>query len=75
MKEVTVKVPNKHYKFFNELIDQLGYVEKVKPAAQKPLTAAQQKTLKGIERGLREMQLVNQGKLKTKSARDLLNEL
>ena len=72
-----LKIPNKHYDFFNELIEQLGFVEKVDtPTTKKSKISAEHlKNLKIVELGLKEMQLVSQGKLKTKPARQLHSEI
>ena len=77
MKEIILKIPNKHYDFFNELIEQLEFVEKIDtPTIKKSKTSAEHlKNLKIVELGLKEMQLVNQRKLKTKPTRQLLNEI
>ena len=73
MKEITVKVPEEQFDFFKELIDQLGFV-RVK-RSKKANSSAKNKILSDIEKGVKEVKLAKEGKLKAKSARQLLNEI
>lgn len=51
------------------LLNDLPYVK------AKPLTPFKAKVLEDVKEAVDEMNLVNKGKLKTKNAEDLLNEL
>jgi len=73
MKEITVKVPDAQVDFFNELIKKLGYADK-KAAVRKKLTE-KERILANIEAGLKELKLVKAGKMKARSAKELLDEL
>ena len=73
MKEITVKVPEEQFDFFNELIDQLGFV-RVKRSSRGN-SSAKNKILSGIEKGVKEVKLAKEGKLKARKARLLLNEI
>ncbi len=71
MKEVILKVPDKKYGFFMELIKSLGFVkvEKVGEGDSK------EEIVENLKRGFEEMKLIKEGKLKTTPAKDFLNEL
>ena len=71
MKHITLKIPDNKYSFFMELIKNLG-IEKVK---EEPLNAEEKKVLNSIEKGLREVKLIEEGKLKGTPLKDFLNEL
>lgn len=73
MKEITVKVPEEQLGFFNQLIEQLGFVEKKKVSQKK--RSDKQRILKGIEKGLKQVKLVKEGKLKARPLKNFLNEL
>lgn len=68
MKQITINIPDNKYPFFLELIKHLGFVKVDQEASD-------QEVLKGIEQGLKEVKLVQEGKLKSRSAKDFLNEL
>jgi hypothetical protein len=69
MKQVTLHIPDKQYSFFMELVARLGFV---KEARQKEDA---QETLVGFEEAVHQINLVKQGKLKARDARELINEL
>jgi hypothetical protein len=75
MKEITVKIPEEHLEFFNELIDQLPFVERVNDTPPKKKKSEKEKVLQDIERGFKELQLVHQGKRSSRSAKEFANEL
>ncbi len=70
MKEVTLKIPEKKYKFFMELIKSLDFVKLDKGAED-----LKEQQLESVKRGFEEMKLIKEGKLKTTSAKDFLDEL
>jgi hypothetical protein len=45
------------------------------PDTKRPLSIDKEKVLKRIKRAVKEMNMVNAGKLKTRDARSLVNEL
>ncbi len=68
MKQITLKVKEDKFKFFMELIHSLGFVEVEKEPDR-------DEVLKGIKQGFEEVELIEKGKLKSRSAKDFLNEL
>lgn len=73
MKEITIKVPEDQVEFFYQLIEQLGFSKSVKRSVN--ASGGKKKVLKEIKQGLKEVKLAKAGKLKSKNARQLLNEL
>ena len=71
MKQIILKVPEKKYAFFIELIKNLGFV-KVEHVDEGD---AKQKVLDSIEEGFKDMKKYKEGKLKTTSAKDFLRDL
>lgn len=71
MKEITLKIPEKEYKFFMKLIKSLGFVkiEEIDRGDSK------KDIINNLEQGFKEMKMVKEGKLKTTPAKDFLNEL
>ncbi len=72
MKDVTLSVPDKDYDFFIKLVKKLDFV-KVKEDKKKE--ASKKKFLEGLKEAVEEVKLAKQGKIKLKSAEELLNEL
>ncbi|MCC5929443.1 MAG: hypothetical protein JJU28_09380 [Cyclobacteriaceae bacterium] len=70
MKQITINIPDNKYSFFLELLKNLG-LEKVK---EKPVDARQQ-ALEGLEQGLREVKLIEEGKMKGTPLKEFLDEL
>lgn len=70
MKEVTLYIPEEKFSFFMELISSLDFVKKEEREvrSEKPGT-------KGFKEAVRQINLVKQGKLKARDARELLHEL
>jgi hypothetical protein len=71
MRQVTIHTTDKEYSHFIELAKNLHYVKKIETDGE-PLSKS---VLDTIKSGLKEVALFNQGKLKTTSANDFLNEL
>ncbi len=71
MKELILKVPDKDYSFFMKLVKSLGFVqlEEVDKGDSK------EDIIKNLKSGFEEMKLIKEGKLKTTSAKDFLNDL
>jgi hypothetical protein len=70
MKQITLNIPENMYSFFNELIQKLG-LEKVKEVS----TESEEEILAGIEQGLKEVKMIEAGKIKGKALQNFLNEL
>ncbi len=71
MKEIVLKVPDREYSFFMKLIKSLGFVD-IKEVDEGDSKEA---IVENLKQGFKEMQLIKDGKLKTTSAKDFLNEL
>lgn len=70
MKEITLYIPEKKFSFFMELIDSLDFVKK-----EEGTTHSREQDAKGFKEAVRQINLVKQGKLKARDARELLHEL
>ena len=71
MRQVTIYTTDKEYSHFVELAKNLHYVKKIETDDE----PTKSEIVSNIKEGLREMQLIKKGKLKTTSAKDFLNEL
>ncbi len=69
MKQVTLNIKDDKYQFFMELVKNLDFVLVDNDGDSK------ESILKNIKKGLEEVKLANQGKLKTTPVKDFLNEL
>jgi hypothetical protein len=67
MKEVTVVIKEDKYRFFLELLKNLDFVS-IKSSSKKEL-------LLNIARGMKETDLAEKGKIRSRSAKAFLNEL
>ncbi|MEP7167756.1 MAG: hypothetical protein ABI855_00135 [Bacteroidota bacterium] len=70
MKQITLHIPEKKYSFFMELVKSLGFVKKVEEES-----AAKEQLLNELKEAITELKLIEQGKLKARPAKDLLDEL
>lgn len=68
MKQVTLHIKDSKFKFFMELVKNLDFVE-VDEAESK------EAVVENIKKGLEEVKLAKQGKLKTTPAKEFLDEL
>ncbi|MBP6153605.1 MAG: hypothetical protein KA457_02215 [Chitinophagales bacterium] len=71
MKQITLNIPDNKVLFFMELVNNLGFVKNVETDDE----PTKEQILDNIKAGLEEMKLIKQGKLKTTSLNDFLNEL
>lgn len=71
MKNITVQVPENKYSFFIELLKSLGFVK----FQEKNDVESDEEVLNNIAKGLKEAKQIEEGKLKSKSAKDFLREL
>lgn len=72
MKNVIIKIPDNKLQFFMELVNNLGFVKSVELDNDEP---TREQILDNIKAGLDEVKLFKNGKLKTTSAKDFLNEI
>lgn len=70
MKQITLHITDKKYYFFLELVKSLGFVKKVEENDK-----AKEEFLNELKEAITELKLIEQGKLKARPAKELLNEL
>ena len=70
MRQATVYTTDKEYSHFVELARNLYYVKRIETDED-----SEENILDNIKAGLEEVRLFKQGKLKTTSAKDFINEL
>jgi flagellar hook-basal body complex protein FliE len=72
MCSITLNIPGKEYDFFMRLVNQLDFVtiNKAKNAEK-----SKEEFLEGLKEAVEEVNLAKKGKVKLKSAEQLLNEL
>lgn len=78
MKQVTLNIKDGKFKFFLELLKNLDFVEVVKKSQESTKEDqgdSDEEIVENIKRGLDEVQLIKEGKLKSRSATALLDEL
>jgi hypothetical protein len=68
MTQITIHIQDSKVPFFMELIKNFDFVKVDNHPTKEEIK-------KNIKQGLKELQLVEQGKLKTRPAKDFLNEL
>ena len=71
MKHISLTIPDNKYQFFLELIENLSFVEVEDDKA----VDSEKKVLKSIEQGFKEVKMVQEGKLKSRPAKEFLDEL
>lgn len=69
MQKVLIDIPDNKLKFFMELVNNLGF-KKVRK-----LSSEQQEFVDDLQHSLKEVKLMQEGKLEKQSAEDFLNEL
>lgn len=69
MQRVVIDIPDNKLKFFMELVNNLGF-KKVRQ-----LDSEQQEFVDDLQHSLKEVKLMQEGKLEKQSAEDFLNEL
>lgn len=80
MKQLVLNIPDNEYRFFLKVIKSFPFVEvdekkKKLLELEAKLSPKSRKNWDSIKEGLKEVELIEQGKLKTKSANEFLNEL
>lgn len=71
MRQVTIYTTDKDYKHFVQLAKNLAYVKKIETDDE----PTKEEIIENLKKGFEEMRLFKEGKLKTTSAKELLNEL
>ena len=71
MKQITVQISESKYAHFVELLKSLDYVKKV----NETVSSNKQKILQELKQAIRELTLIEQGKLKSRPLKNLLDEL
>ncbi len=71
MRHITVYTTDNEYSHFLELVKNLHYVKKIELDNE----PSKEDIVENIKEGFKEMKLIKQGKLKTTSLNDFLNEL
>jgi hypothetical protein len=67
--KILLEIQDNKASFFMELLKNFRFIK------AKPITAENAQLLEEIEEAVKNMNLVNEGKLKARSAEELLNEL
>jgi hypothetical protein len=75
MEQILVKnIPENKLSFFMELVKNLGFTPEIKTEGKK-LTSKQQQLVDGLKDSFNQVEQHLQGKIKLKTADELLNEL
>jgi hypothetical protein len=80
MRQLVLNIPESEYRFFMKVIKNFPFVE-VDEKKNKllelegKLTPARRKIWDNLKEGLKEVELIEQGKVKAKSAKEFLDEL
>jgi hypothetical protein len=80
MKQIVLNVPESEYNFFMKVIKNFPFVEVDERknkllALEERLTPAKFKIWLSIKQGLKEVELIEQGKIKAKTAKEFLDAL
>lgn len=82
MRQVTLNIPEKEYRFFMKMISNFSFVEVAKEEKkislkklEDDLTPAKLKIWNDIKEGLEEVKLIESGEKKAKTVKEFLDEL
>ncbi len=80
MKQIVLNIPESEYRFFMKVIKNFPFVEVDEKKnrlleLEEKLTPPNRKIWRNFKESLKEVELIEQGKIKEKSAKDFLNEL
>lgn len=80
MKQITLHIPDSNYSFFMELVKSLPFVKKIEAADEtkkksKLPADPKSKLMKDLKEAMSEVKLHKEGKIKLRTAEQLLNEL
>jgi len=68
MKELTLEIEERKYKFFLDLVNNFDFVSVRKSTSNKEL-------IMSVAKGMKEAKQASEGKIKSRSAKSFLNEL
>jgi len=66
MKHISISIPDNKYQFFMELVKHLEFVK---------VEAAEEQALEELQHSLKQVKLMQEGKLSKQPAEDFLNEI
>ena len=72
MATLVLEIPNKKLKFIKDVLSHFTYVNVQEP---EPDEDTDEEVIANIRQGVKEMRLIEQGKMKSRPAREFLNEL
>ena len=80
MKQLVINIPDSEFRFFMKVIKNFPFVEVDEKKnklleLEAKLTPSKRKIWGSIKEGLNEVELIEQGKIKAKPAKEFLNEL
>ncbi|HEY9123377.1 MAG TPA: hypothetical protein VIO15_03490 [Bacteroidales bacterium] len=80
MKQLVLNIPESEYRFFMKVIKNFPFVKVDEKKSkllelEEKLSPTKRKIWSSIKEGLKEVELIEQGKIKAKSAKEFLNEL
>lgn len=78
MTQITLYISDTYVSFFMKLIKNFDFIkvrEKKKISLEDELSPSQKKTWATIKKGFEDLKMIEQGKMKTTSAKDFLEEL
>jgi hypothetical protein len=80
MKQIVLNIPESEYRFFMKVIKNFSFVEVDEKKnklleLESKLSPANHKIWSSIKEGLKEVELIEQGNMKAKSAKEFLDEL
>ncbi len=75
MKQIVLNIPDSKYNFFMELVHNFSFIKIENKPQIKQLSKEQQDFVDGLKQSLKEVELHQQGKIKLKTADQLLDEL
>ena len=71
MKQITIEVPEKKFNFMMELLQNFTDIK----VHEKKIHAEHKSILRSVAKGLKEIKMVEEGKIKSKSAKKFLSEI
>ncbi len=70
MKQIVLTIPENKFSFFMELVRNFKFIK-----IEQTTDVSESEIIEGIRQGLKELQLIEQGKMNATPLRDFLNEL
>ena len=72
MATLVLEIPNRKLKFIKDLLSHFTYIKVQEPELDED---TDEEVIANIRQGVKEMRLIEQGKMKSRPAREFLNEL